>query len=334
MKKLFSVMLASILIFTLVACQGDKENSSSLPESEKVSSEVCFHKYETEVIEKSTATTKGKAKNTCSLCGKIYDLELPTEIKILAVGNSFSEDGMAYLWNVLTDAGVGKVTLGNLYIAGCSLDMHWENVKSGEEAYTYRKNTSGQWVSNPSSLKTALLDEEWDVITLQQVSDKSGQPGTFANLHNLASYLDENKTNKDAKLFWHMTWAYDANSTHSGFKNYGNDQSKMYEAILFTTKTTALGETLFTGCIPSGTTIQNLRTTSVSGKLTRDGYHLSKDFGRYAAALTWMTAITGISPEKVDWVPSEYKSLSNYDNIIDRAVISAIETPDAVTKIN
>jgi hypothetical protein len=66
--------------------------------------------------------------------------------------------------------------------------------------------------------------------------------------------------------------------------------------------------------------------------LTRDGYHSSYDYGRYSLALTWMTTLTGISPEKVDWVPEEYRYISAEDSLVDKAVLDAIKNPDAVTE--
>ena len=308
----------------------DSESSSaSVPDTDPTP--VCQHSYSSVITKKPTATVKGSITYTCSLCGDKYSEALPTEIKILAVGNSFSSDGMEYLWNVLRDAGVEKVTLGNLYIGGCSVDKHWSNAQSGKAAYSYRKNTYGSWTSRTDSLQTALSEEEWDFITVQQVSNYSGKPDTLGNLHNLVDYLNKNKTNPDAKLYWHMTWAYDKNSTHSGFAAYGKNQLTMYNAIVSTVKDTVLKETLISGYIPAGTTIQNLRTTHLKNSLTRDGYHLSYDFGRYAAALTWMTALTGISPEEVDWVPSDYSRVATYETMVDDAVISAISSPDKIT---
>lgn len=43
-------------------------------------------------------------------------------MKILSIGNSFSQDSTALL-QLLTD----KITARNLYIGGCSLDMHAAN---------------------------------------------------------------------------------------------------------------------------------------------------------------------------------------------------------------
>ena len=89
-------------------------------------------------------------------------------IKILAIGNSFSVDGMEYLWQVLRAGGVEQVILGNLAIGGCPVSLHADNVASDAPAYLYGKNTAGTWVwESEQTFSRGLLDEEWDIITLQ-----------------------------------------------------------------------------------------------------------------------------------------------------------------------
>ena len=48
-------------------------------------------------------------------------------MKILAIGNSFSEDAMYYLKNIADADGV-EVKAVNLYIGGCNLERHWKNI--------------------------------------------------------------------------------------------------------------------------------------------------------------------------------------------------------------
>lgn len=43
--------------------------------------------------------------------------------------------------------------------------------------------------------------------------------------------------------------------------------------------------------IPSGTAIQNARTSFFGDHLNRDGYHLDVKVGRYTAACTWFERI-------------------------------------------
>ena len=221
----------------------------------------------------------------------------PKSIKILAVGNSFSVDAMQYLWNVMASAGYTDITLGNLYIGGCSLDTHWSNISQDKAAYTYYKNTSGSWSNTTSSVSAALAEQDWDIVTIQQVSQSSGNPSTYGNLDNILSYIKENEPN--AKIYWHMTWAYQSDSIHSGFAYYGNSQVAMYNAILSTVQDKVSAKV--DGVIPSGIAIQKLRATTVGDTLTRDGYHLNYGNGRYTAALTWLAYIEEHFFENANW---------------------------------
>ncbi len=55
-------------------------------------------------------------------------------IKILMVGNSFSQDASAKV-EALTD----KLFIRNLYIGGCSLERHAELLRTGEARINIRK---------------------------------------------------------------------------------------------------------------------------------------------------------------------------------------------------
>src|SRR5690625_7172324 len=47
-------------------------------------------------------------------------------LRILAIGNSFSEDAIEnYLHELAAEAGI-KMIIGNMYIGGASLDLHWK----------------------------------------------------------------------------------------------------------------------------------------------------------------------------------------------------------------
>ncbi|MDR0749918.1 MAG: DUF4886 domain-containing protein [Tannerellaceae bacterium] len=47
--------------------------------------------------------------------------------------------------------------------------------------------------------------------------------------------------------------------------------------------------------IPSGTAIQNGRTSAIRDNFCRDGYHLDYLIGGYTVACTWFEKITGIN---------------------------------------
>ena len=67
---------------------------------------------------------------------------------------------------------------------------------------------------------------------------------------------------------------------------------QMYEAIMAATRN-ALKDNKFDVLVPSGTAIQNARTSYIGDKMNRDGYHLEVNYGRYTAACTWFEAISG-----------------------------------------
>ena len=138
-------------------------------------------------------------------------------VRILAVGNSFSDDGVEYLDELAKAAGI-RLIVGNLYIGGCSLERHWENVSKGLPAYDYRKNCEGVQSNTPkTSLLSALQDEPWDYITVQQVSQNSGLYDTYYPfMPSLLQYLRTHATNPGVRFAIHQVWAYACDSNHSG----------------------------------------------------------------------------------------------------------------------
>lgn len=258
--------------------------------------------------------------------------EAPEELKILAIGNSFSVDAMQYLWDIANDGGV-KVVLGNLYIGGCSLDTHAKNIAASSAAYDYYKNTNGTFVKTPStSVQTAIADEEWDIVTVQQASNYSGVASSYSKLGDILDYLAT--AAPDADVYFHMTWAYQSDSTHSGFANYNKNQMTMYNSILSAVDSEVKTESRIVGIIPSGTAIQNLRTSYLGDTVTRDGYHLSYDLGRYTAALTWYAYFTGESVDEIDWVPTSYAAtVSANIEALREAAKGAISNPYSITAV-
>ena len=262
----------------------------------------------------TTSTTKDKSK------GKA--------IKILGVGNSFTVDSMRrFLFDILESAGYTDITLGYLHIGGCSLDTHYDNLTNNKAAYEYWKNTDDDWVQyTPATAKKAFGEAKWDVVTIQQVSSDSGRPDTYKKLEAVVDMLRQSEP--QAKILWHMTWAYQQNSDHWAFAYYNKDQMTMYNAIVDTVQSQVLPLTAIQGVIPSGTAVQNLRTSSLGDILTADGYHLSDTYGDYTAALTWYCVITGEKAETVTFRP---ESIADKWEEIAAAVNNAVKTPYSVT---
>ncbi|HTN19210.1 MAG TPA: DUF4886 domain-containing protein [Pelobium sp.] len=252
-------------------------------------------------------------------------------IKILAIGNSFSEDALEYFLYDLAKAGGHKIIIGNLYIGGAELALHWKNASGNKDAYSYRKigKDGEKVVRSKMSIASALADERWDYISFQQVSSKSGLYQTYTEpLPALVNYVKEKVQNPDTRYILHQTWAYAQTSTHKGFANYGNSQKKMYSAIVKTTNKINKAYH-FDMLIPSGTAIQNARTSFVGDHMNRDGYHLNLILGRYTASCTWYEKIFNESVIGNTFHPEK---LSNYETeMAQNAAHTAVLNPFKVT---
>ena len=104
------------------------------------------------------------------------------------------------------------------------------------------------------------------------------------------------------KLLLHQTWAYAASSAHADFVKYDKDQMNMYRAIVSAYDQAArlIGAH---AVIPSGTAIQNARTSYLGDTFCRDGYHLERTYGRYTAACTWFEKIFERDVTRNDYKP-------------------------------
>lgn len=225
-------------------------------------------------------------------------------IKILSIGNSFSDDATAYLHDLAKHGGIGIKTV-NLYIGGCALERHWGNVKNDAAEYGYRLN--GRDTDRNISIKEALLEEKWDFITLQQASYASGVPESyFPFLTDLSDYVKS--LAPQAKQLIHQTWAYETDSPHPSFAVYQNDQMTMYKALKNAYQIAA--QKLDAPIIPCGDVIQALRQhpefdyADGGLSLCRDGFHMNIPYGRYALAATWYQSILKANILKNDFVPS------------------------------
>ena len=222
----------------------------------------------------------------------------PSVLRVLGIGNSFTDDAMEYLPDLLASAGINNVVLGKLSLGGSSLEKHFDLYEADSAAYSYLKSEAGvnRWMSanGKRSLKFAVADEPWDVIIIQQVSSDAGLYNTYQPfLNDLIDIIKVNCPNAGVALGWQMTWAYGSASNHGGFANYGGDQMTMYNAIVNAVKEMVV-RTGIDIVIPSGTAIQNLRGTSINNApadLTRDGFHIDLGAGRYTLACTWFQCI-------------------------------------------
>ncbi len=250
-------------------------------------------------------------------------------LRILTIGNSFSDDTMEYMYQIAKSAGVEKIYLGNLYIGGCSIDTHVQNAEGNIAAYEYRTNDSGIWKTTKNyRMGDALESQNWDFISMQQASGFSGKADSYAKLPTLISYVRSLVGSKPT-LVWNMTWAYQQDSTHGDFPKYNSDQMTMYRAIVDTVEDRIETNKNISLIVPNGTAIQNARSSYIGDDLTRDGFHLTLDLGRYIAGLTMFTKLTGFSIENIKYRPASVDD--DMQKVAVESAMNAVAEPRKVT---
>ena len=234
-------------------------------------------------------------------------------MKILSIGNSFSMDAQRWIPELAASLGQ-EVLLGDLYIGGCSLERHADNMRTGAPAYEYSENNRSLGTCR---LKTGLIDRDWDVVTLQQASHFSGLKETYyPYIGQLADYV--HSLCPKAKIYVHETWAYEYNSTHPQFANYGCDRHKMHSALCeaYEGAASSIGAPL----IPVGEAVALARQNPVFDPekggmpLTRDGFHLSYQYGRYLAAAVWCETLLGLDSRNSSFAPEDREFIGHDQN--------------------
>lgn len=207
-------------------------------------------------------------------------------MKILAIGNSFSQDATRYLHRIARCAGE-KLTVVNLYIGGCSLSRHYRNMLSGERAYELEIN--GERSGFRVSLDEALLNRDWDVITLQQVSNQSTKYETYQPYLNALS-AHVRKLCPKARQVIHQTWSYEKDSER--LIHMGYDDPAQMTADIVSAYGQAAADIGADDIIPCGELMAKMSANGME-KVHRDTYHARLGVGRYALALLWYAVLCG-----------------------------------------
>ncbi|MBE6806965.1 MAG: DUF4886 domain-containing protein [Ruminococcaceae bacterium] len=316
---------------------------------------------------KNTSTSKQPSKSFATYTTSGTTAEPTTAapknpLRVLSIGHSFSKDAMEkYLWDMLESSGkYDYIVIAYLFYPGCSLDRQWDHISGRQgvdangspyEYQQYRKTNpyTGEWetVYKPDGYKNlaefAIKDEKWDVITLQPSPDYGAGPekcqgqNDYADVGNILNWINAKKTNKQAKIMYHMTWAFANDCRLWSFRFSNNDQMTMYKDFVNATKKYIFNAHpgKVAGIIPAGTSIQNARSSKLGDVFNMpgnfdpnaDGYHLN-DRGDCVAALTWYCVLTGKKASTAA-CPKEWKADWK---IFTEAVDAAIKKPYEVTQ--
>jgi len=256
-------------------------------------------------------------------------------IRILGIGNSFTMDAMGRELQPIFTSEAQDVILGYPFRGGTWLSQHdaWSN-RTDTMPYNYYEYRNGVQTTTGTStynMTMAVEHEPWDYVLIQSDHDSAGIYKSYEPyLSHLVDFVKAHCSNKNVKIGFYMTWAYDSISTYSAFKYYKYNNQLMYDSIIAAAKKVMQTHPEFF-LVPAGTAIQNARTSYMGHRMNRDGYHLNYTYGNYTAALSWYRAIMGKDPKEITYYPG---SISEYcARMCQAAVHEAFEHPYEVTSI-
>lgn len=250
-------------------------------------------------------------------------------IKILTIGSDLAADAADDLYRI-ADAEGTDVVLGVACYNGATLQQHVSFAQNNSAVYRFRKNSDGAWTTaQGATLLSCIQDEAWDVICFEQGAAAAAQVNAYGDLGALLTYVDANKTNANAQYAWHMVWAYQAGYPDASFT--AASQTAMYSSIAGAVGQVISPDTAFDYLIPSGTAIQNARSSLFGDTLTRDGQHLNAT-GKLIAGYTWYRTLTGTALTGLNYTSVDGETLSETEQtVVMEAVNNAASYPCTFT---
>lgn len=232
-------------------------------------------------------------------------------LKILFIGNSFTVDATEHLPGMLRAAGITNIRMVRAYHGGYKLPEFFENYETPDICtYYYCEPGGTKWENDGAlnrTLRSIVESDTWDIVTLQEhTGSKYAWEWNAIEREAITGLCDHVRRARPLHrptICYLMAQAYGRSNT-SMYPRYFASQQEMFEAIVAQVrKITA--ETSIDIVIPSGTSLQNLRTSPLNVDngmdLTRDSYHMDYGISRYAAAATvfrtLVTPCTGVSVE-------------------------------------
>lgn len=241
--------------------------------------------------------------NKAQLSNIIYQIgtdegETPTgpepTLRILCIGNSFTKDAVEHLPKMIAAAGIETVKIIHMYYGGRTVPEYFEGYDTTNDYTCYMLNTGTDvWTSfRGMTLKQAAASDKWDIVTIQEHTGNyrawSWTAEEKAAITGLIDCIKADQGDNIPEFKYIMSQAYfDMNKIGTGSRPYMtfSTQDEMFDVIAAQAKK-VLAETEIDEVIPTGTVLQNLRTSSLNNEmdLTRDGYHMDYGISRYAAA--------------------------------------------------
>lgn len=271
-------------------------------------------------------------------------------LKVLLIGNSHGGCALTFLPEVFQkEAPNQKVVIARLYYSGCQMYQHADFIKNSKPEYEYHKYVDGIWtMTGSATVKMALQDEQWDIVSLQQMNWNIGDEASYVaeDYMTVINHIYDNVkitpklyfhapwSNPDDPKFWNSDFFIDWEANHTRLFPGADgkyEQRKMYDKQMelvqkhLVDSTAFLGKNYFDTIVPTATPIQYAQDVKgqTHDQLYRDYTHLG-DFGGLIASYYWYAKLMGLSSIEavhVDNIPmSLHIDQSKYPTLPDYAI--------------
>ena len=266
----------------------------------------------------------------CAVAGMVGAAEQERTLRVLMVGNSFSEPVWKNMPQVAEAMGC-RLDIASVMIGGSELKKHWNKYIEAQtnatyRPYNYHRNEFGKvHRGTKCNLLEAVTNAAWDVITVQQASHASMHEKTYAPYgDDLVAAL--RKVAPQAKIYVQQTWFYlpfGAKTLEEGIANQRSTHERIVRAYAnFAARVAA------DGVIPTGTAVQLFRErlpvvyreNDAGGDVVGNNVAFERDEagrwktakgsdcchlgpeGEYLQALVWTAKLFGVDVTKCPYV--------------------------------
>lgn len=179
-------------------------------------------------------------------------------LKVLTIGNSFSNSVFVFLPSVVRAAGDCEIVMERASLGGCSLERHWKLTEQSEKDPSFkpypRYRRNGVAEENVYSLRDLLKKHRYDVVTIQQASHDSWKKETyFPYAAKICEYV--RKHSPGAKIMIQQTWSYRPDDPR--LEEWGITPDEMYRRLAAAYEEAA--EKLGIEIIPTGDAVEYAR---------------------------------------------------------------------------
>ena len=220
-------------------------------------------------------------------------------LKVLHIGNSFTENSTAYLSNMVQRAGINT---SDMCLYKCNrgggsfstfIDCWNDNDVKG---YSVSKILGGITLpiassatpNDGSNIRKVFTDCKWDVIIIQQVSNYSHKY-EFWNQNHAGGHLPELI---DLIRTYQPQAAIGINMVHAAY-NYNSNTNNLYQLIADSYHQFCIDYGV-DFIIPYGTAVQNIRQSSINTTeygFSNDKLHLAPGIGQYVACAAYFETL-------------------------------------------